>query len=288
MPVSTTSSWSDLDGRTLTCPQPLAKVVEYGTQIADAVDSVHRQGMIHRDLKPGNIIVTAHGVKVLDFGIAKVTGQQDTVTLTGAAIGTPGYMAPEQWRGEADHRTDIFALGCVIYEMAIRPEAERHAARAGAARLGRPRMPGDRSRTSDGSRRGMSAVCWQQPPNPRLLPRGREPAGSGQPRRSGFCFLDCWPHGDSCRFRRARCFSFRSRRRLTRSSSSPGTPRAVWRSHPTVPISRSSRSPAAVRCCSSGDSILPKLTRLPARRAPRLRSGLRTRGGSRSTRRTVS
>ena len=67
-----------LDGRTLGCPQPLAKVIEYGIQIANAIDAVHRQGMIHRDLKPGNIIVTAHGVKVLDFGIAKVTGQQDT------------------------------------------------------------------------------------------------------------------------------------------------------------------------------------------------------------------
>jgi Tol biopolymer transport system component/predicted Ser/Thr protein kinase len=107
-----------LDGRTLTCPQPPAKVIEYGMQIADAVDAVHRKGQIHRDLKPANIIVTAHGVKVLDFGIAKATGQQETVTLTGVAVGTPGYMAPEQWRGAADHRTDIFALGCVLYEMA--------------------------------------------------------------------------------------------------------------------------------------------------------------------------
>ena len=107
-----------LDGRPLGCPQPPAKVIEYGIQIADAIDAVHRQGKIHRDLKPGNIIVTAHGVKVLDFGIAKATGQQETVTLAGVAVGTPGYMAPEQWRGTADHRTDIFALGCVLYEMA--------------------------------------------------------------------------------------------------------------------------------------------------------------------------
>ena len=107
-----------LDGRPLGCPQPPAKVIEYGIQIANAIDAVHRQGKIHRDLKPGNIIVTAHGVKVLDFGIAKATGQQETVTLAGVAVGTPGYMAPEQWRGTADHRTDIFALGCVLYEMA--------------------------------------------------------------------------------------------------------------------------------------------------------------------------
>jgi eukaryotic-like serine/threonine-protein kinase len=107
-----------LDGRTLACPQPPAKVIEYGRQIADAIDAVHRQGMVHRDLKPANIIVTAHGVKILDFGIARSTTQKETVTLTGTAVGTPGYMAPEQWRGDADHRTDIFALGCVLYEMA--------------------------------------------------------------------------------------------------------------------------------------------------------------------------
>jgi Tol biopolymer transport system component len=107
-----------LDGRTLACPQPPAKVIEYGRQIADAIDAVHRRGMVHRDLKPANIIVTAHGVKILDFGIAKSTAQKETVTLAGTAVGTPGYMAPEQWRGDADHRTDIFALGCVLYEMA--------------------------------------------------------------------------------------------------------------------------------------------------------------------------
>ncbi len=107
-----------LDGGPLMCPQPLAKVVEYGSQIANAVDAVHKRGFIHRDLKPENIIVTDHGVKILDFGIAKAVSQHDTITQPGKAIGTPAYMAPEQWRGSADHRTDIFALGCVLYEMA--------------------------------------------------------------------------------------------------------------------------------------------------------------------------
>lgn len=106
-----------LDGKPLRGPFPLDKVIEYGVQIANAVEAVHRQGVIHRDLKPDNIIVTSHGVKILDFGIAK-TISQDTVTLTGVAIGTPAYMAPEQWKGAADHRTDIFALGSVLYEMA--------------------------------------------------------------------------------------------------------------------------------------------------------------------------
>ena len=107
-----------LDGGTLTCPQPLEKVIEYGIQIADALDAAHRKGITHRDLKPDNIIVTRGGIKLLDFGIAKAAGL-GTVTQTGVAVGTPAYMAPEQWRGEpADHRTDIYALGCVLYEMA--------------------------------------------------------------------------------------------------------------------------------------------------------------------------
>jgi dipeptidyl aminopeptidase/acylaminoacyl peptidase/predicted Ser/Thr protein kinase len=107
-----------LDGKPLSRPQPLAKVVEYGVQIADAVDAVHRRGVIHRDLKPDNILVTSHGIKILDFGIAKTSNPQETATQPGLAIGTPAYMAPEQWKGSADHRTDIYALGCVLYEMA--------------------------------------------------------------------------------------------------------------------------------------------------------------------------
>jgi eukaryotic-like serine/threonine-protein kinase len=108
-----------LDGLPLACPQPLDRLVQYGVQIADAVDAVHRRGVIHRDLKPDNILITNHGVKILDFGIAKAVSQETaTVTQTGMAIGTPAYMAPEQWRGVADHRTDIYAFGCVLYEMA--------------------------------------------------------------------------------------------------------------------------------------------------------------------------
>ncbi|HEX5216782.1 MAG TPA: protein kinase [Vicinamibacterales bacterium] len=107
-----------LDGTKLRCPQPLEKLIEYGTQIADALDAAHRKGIAHRDLKPDNIVVTANGVKLLDFGIAKVIGA-DTLTDTGMAIGTPAYMAPEQWRGEgSDTRSDIYALGCVLHEMA--------------------------------------------------------------------------------------------------------------------------------------------------------------------------
>jgi eukaryotic-like serine/threonine-protein kinase len=107
-----------LAGQTLACPQPFDKVIEYGIQIADALDAAHRKGITHRDLKPGNIIVGDDGIKLLDFGVAKSVNL-DTLTEAGVSIGTPGYMAPEQWRGDTtDHRSDIYALGCVLHEMA--------------------------------------------------------------------------------------------------------------------------------------------------------------------------
>ena len=106
-----------LEGRTLRCPQPLDKALEYAIQIAEALEAAHRQGVIHRDLKPANIMITRSGVKVLDFGLARRSGDQ-TLTMAGEVMGTPAYMAPEQWQGrETDARTDIHALGSVIYEM---------------------------------------------------------------------------------------------------------------------------------------------------------------------------
>jgi len=112
-------------------PLPVDQVVKFGAQIADALDNAHRHGVIHRDLKPANIIVTKTGVKLLDFGLAKMHAAEAAVGITamttqttpltgeGAILGTLQYMAPEQLEGaEADARTDIFALGAVIYEMA--------------------------------------------------------------------------------------------------------------------------------------------------------------------------
>ena len=118
---------------------PPADVLRYGIEIADALDRAHRNGIVHRDLKPGNIMLTKSGAKLMDFGLARATGlagpkgksgltmealtQSPTVaaplTAEGTIIGTFQYMAPEQLEGkEADARSDLWALGCVLYEMA--------------------------------------------------------------------------------------------------------------------------------------------------------------------------
>src|SRR5215467_8637707 len=98
-------------------PLPLQTALLYGSQIVAALVEAHGKGIVHRDLKPGNIMIGKSGVKVLDFGIAK-SEQDETVTSSKMVIGTPGYMAPEQREGKpTDARTDIYAFGCVLYEM---------------------------------------------------------------------------------------------------------------------------------------------------------------------------
>lgn len=124
-----------LEGETLAArlsrgPVPLARALSWGAAIAGAIEEAHEKGLIHRDLKPANVMVTPPGdVKVMDFGLARPlprrresegeepAGEAD-VTATGMIVGTPGYMAPEQVKGEpAEERSDIWAFGCLLYEM---------------------------------------------------------------------------------------------------------------------------------------------------------------------------
>jgi serine/threonine-protein kinase len=98
----------------------VASVIEIAAQIASGLARAHEAGIVHRDIKPSNIILTKRNeVKIIDFGLAKLAGQQH-LTKTGATIGTIACMSPEQAQGfPVDHRTDIWSLGVVMYEMLI-------------------------------------------------------------------------------------------------------------------------------------------------------------------------
>jgi serine/threonine protein kinase/tetratricopeptide (TPR) repeat protein len=123
------------DGETLAArlargPLPVDQALALTRQIVAGLAAGHARGVVHRDVKPGNIMLVGGGVKVLDFGLARVTGET-TLTADGSVIGTLAYMAPEQARGEeADERADVWAVGAVLYEMLSgnRPFAEDSAA----------------------------------------------------------------------------------------------------------------------------------------------------------------
>ncbi|NNE47191.1 MAG: protein kinase [Rhodothermales bacterium] len=99
-------------------PLPVARVIDYGIGITAGLAEAHENGIVHRDVKPANVMVTRRGhIRLLDFGVAKVASQS-TLTPQGSIVGTPGYMAPEQIRGEGvDARTDVWATGLLLYEM---------------------------------------------------------------------------------------------------------------------------------------------------------------------------
>ncbi len=204
-----------LEGETLASrlsrgPLPPDEVVRYGTEIADALDRAHRHGVIHRDLKPANVMLTRTGAKLLDFGLARPPVESifssetrapgDTpITAEGVLVGTLQYMAPEQLEARAvDARTDIFALGALLYEMSHgrarvsrRQPGEHHrldpeppaagaldasaavATGRGPHRLARPGQ-GSRRSLADGPRRlpgaaiaGHHAHAAVEPPSPR-------------------------------------------------------------------------------------------------------------------------
>src|ERR1022692_3653289 len=133
---------------------PMRKATEYGEQIARGLAAAHEKGIVHRDLKPKNIFVTRDGrVKILDFGLAKLTRPDgmvlsDAATLAsqtepGVVMGTVGYMSPEQVKGQsADHRSDLFSFGAILYEM----------------------LSGKRAFHGDSSVETMSAILKQDPP----------------------------------------------------------------------------------------------------------------------------
>src|SRR5689334_8070345 len=115
-------------------PLPMDELLRVGGQLADALDRAHRAGVVHRDVKPGNVMLTRSGAKLLDFGLARGTGSglaarasdltssptvAQPLTAEGTLLGTFHYMSPEQLEGrEADARSDVWALGCVLHEMA--------------------------------------------------------------------------------------------------------------------------------------------------------------------------
>ncbi|MER7507700.1 protein kinase [Streptomyces lavendulae] len=153
-----------LDGSTLAQlfrdprPVPWYDIANWAGQIAAALSAAHARGIVHRDVKPGNVMLTGTGViKVLDFGLAKILGETlrvSDLTVTGTAMGTFAYMSPEQCRGDSaiDHRADLYSLGCLLYE--------------GLA--GRPPFT---------SAEAYALLYQQVNEQPRPLPAGRAPAG---------------------------------------------------------------------------------------------------------------
>jgi serine/threonine protein kinase len=174
-----------VEGRTLaellrTGPLPLARALRFARDIADGLASAHALGLVHRDLKPGNVMVGPYDrVKILDFGLAK-RSSVDTATLVldaagaasgsgssppltepGMVVGTPAYMAPEQARGDAvDARSDLFALGCLLYEMLAGVPAFRGSTPVQVLAAVLSHQPPSLPRAFPGPSPTCCALCW--------------------------------------------------------------------------------------------------------------------------------
>jgi len=136
--------------------------IELGLQVARGLAFAHEQGLVHRDVKPQNVIIDAEGrAKVTDFGIARSL-DVDGMTITGTIMGTSNYIAPEQARGQAvDEQTDVYSLGCVLYELlagegALRRRQLRRGRDAACERAG-PERPRDSARRAASARLGSPA-----------------------------------------------------------------------------------------------------------------------------------
>jgi eukaryotic-like serine/threonine-protein kinase len=182
-----------LEGETLASrlrrgPLPLDQVLRYGAEIADALGRAHRAGIVHRDVKPGNIMLTKSGARLLDFGLAtgesitlypglaNPSAQIDALTAQGTILGTLGYMAPEQAQGgDADARSDVFSLGAVVYEMVTGTRAFEGESAAGVIAAILEREPAPLTARQPSAPRALErvlAVCLVKDPDQRWQSAG--------------------------------------------------------------------------------------------------------------------
>ena len=269
-------------------PLPVAEALAIAGQIADALAAAHDLGIVHRDLKPANVKVRSDGtVKVLDFGLAKAldpasashpphdpafspTMTSPAMTAMGMVMGTATYMSPEQARGKVvDRRADIWAFGCVLYEMLVGPagvpgrQRHRHARQGHRARARLDRPAGDHAPARAGRHRTLPA----QGPVPSAARHRRRPhavgGGPGGDRRHSP--VAC-PGGEVAHA------SWRSRRPSSPAWSSDGWPDHNRRPRPTPP------RPCSWTCCSRRLRVVRPLEREAGHHARRIEGRLCRRG----------
>ncbi len=297
-------------------PLPLDQVFRLGAEIGGALAAAHERGIAHRDLKPGNVMLTRAGVKLLDFGLARAlepTGGEAapaptaSVNLTqeGTLLGTLPYMAPEQLEGRrADHRSDIFALGAVLHEMATGQRAFSGRSQASLISAILASQPPPVSSFQPLSPPGLDQLvrtCLAKEPDQRWqsardvvlqlralaeAPLSVATSGSGAAGRTWLgwgvavlavvLWLGSWLRGPRAEARPPERSASSCRHRPA-ASSAPGRRRAASRSPPTARCWPTRPGTAkASRACGSGPCRRSRPGRCPAPRAARHRSGRRT------------